>query len=394
MDNRNYNYIEAVGPTSSSAGSLYIAQLVVSGTEGDRYLVIGTVAAGTQADGAEPAGPFSIVCIDEFLPATGIQHDHYPDGAGTDMSSFPSIFWATMDSTAELNLALAFILPSGSGIITYREAGLHAFKLGVRDIAGDDFTNSTAGTGSYETMGSVTFDVPYAGDYLIMAGASVGKSVTTSNFNVRINVDGTTYCDAAMQVISASYKLPYAAMRKVTLTPGSKTISLEMQSNTAGVADCACTGIIALRVDDWPQVHTHHATGSYSTTTVAAWEDVPTGTLNQTYRLAAKESLILSYGIFRQPQAQDSGIRTQHGSGPTTAQENRNHSTAGERYIHFAAARILPSAGDYPIKQGIYDYASLVRPVIVDDSDVTVLQFTDDLSVEIRGGDILGGDIQ
>lgn len=382
MNNRNFQYNEWAGPTTNGFDFL-TANVALSGTVGDRYLMFGTIAAGINSGNIRASLVFN----------SGVyEYDHYIAVRDTlnDMYSCPMMFPRVLEGGETLEL----YIERDSGDVTARQAGVYAFRLLDNDVTSDNYFDDGGYTSSttYATVNTATktFTVPTAGDYLFLCTATVSKNETTAAFNTRFVVDSVAYGDATMRMKTADKFLPYAAMVKLTLSAGSHTMSVEQKVTSTGMAQCAYPSMVALCMADWPQIHSH-STASDTSTTTGAWVDVDA--MDSNFRLAEKESLILSYGLFRRAVANiDVGVQTIHGSGPTTAQENRNEFIGlGIEAVHFSAARINPTAGDYTIKQQLYNYAAGISTIA--DCAIAVLQMADDSTVRIRGASILGATI-
>ena len=386
MNSRNYQYNEWAGPTTSAAPTV-TATLSPTWAIGDRYCVIANIVAGMDTS------PFDVVLGGL---GTASDYDHYisPRDTANDMYCCPMIFSYVVVTGTEAP-ELYFDSDSAGAGTTARTASIHVFKMLENDQTNADYLaagSSTTNTTFTDVTGS-TVTIARTGTYLILACASVGKGETTANFNIQLAVNGTGYGDQTMRAVSPTHRLPWAHMVKLALTAGD-VLTIQHKVTTTGTVSTSYPSIVALWVGDFPNIQEHEDTGNVVAAfgTAGTWVDHTL--LEDDYRLAAFESLILSTALYRHGNASgDVSYQTLYDG--TTISESRNESVVGSgEATHFSVLRIDPSAGSHTILQQIQHEGVGALAATGSDCATAVLQFSDDLSVEIRGGDIPGGDIQ
>lgn len=391
---RGLLYDEHAGPTTALSCST--ANLVEDVAEGDDYLILSAGAYGNLSAA-------SFFTLDEYegpTYSTGLWPIDPTPASAADYCSCLSIYPYRILNSGAGNLDLLTNALVSSGTVTGREAILAAWKphpldvwsatFGTQwDLSGDASTSSS----SLTALVSKTWDVPTAGDYLIIACASVNKSELTAVFNVALNVDGTHYADATMLANSTTRVMPYMAMTKVSLAAGSHTMSIDMSATTTGSAQLVDGSLVALRCDGYPQVQYAESTGATSVTSVT-----PTYTTKATLaaRFRAQPTLILCSSLASQSfvtrivlqRAQLNGTDIQ-GSANTTA-------IANHEFPHFAADALTPTEGlDYTVTIQAAKATSGAGSGVVSINSATIAAITmkDDATVYIRGGQILAGQI-
>ena len=393
FDNRNLQHFEWSGGTDTTTFQSELFTL--RGTIGHKYLVISSIAVGAVPDGINPAGPFA-ARVDGDFSGFGTEYTHdieVRDGTSPDMYSCPMIFPITF---AGVSGDMRFTIVPASGSVTARQGSIHAFRLTDTDFTNSNYlgAGSTSGSTSFVdvTGSSKTFTVDADGDYLIIACASVGKGELTANFDARLVVDGTGYSQQAMRANSTTKKFPYAAIKKLTLTAGSHTMSIQHKVTTTGDVTTSQASVMALRFDGFPNIQVIEDTADGSATTADTnWHSHTN--MTDSYTLAAYEALVLSCSQYRRGLGSvDASAQTLYDG--ATIQESRNESViANSESVHFSCLRINPTAGAHTVTQQIKNHGSGVSSAFLSDSVTAVIQTQGAPRLSVFGGKFFGGQL-
>lgn len=380
---------DAAPVSATSRAPITACTLVPTWTVGDRYLVVATCAVN------ESTTTVSAELHVDGSPSFGF--DIAPKDFTNDYFACPMVFPRTVQTGAE---TLELIVDSAASApdpgATVRQAQLAVFKLTDLDVTNADHASAGSSTTNttYTTVTGSTCTIPEAGEYLIVACAQVGKGELTANFNIRLALNGTTaYGDQTMRANSTTKNFPWATMVKLTLAAGD-VLTIEHKVTTTGTVSTAYASIVALRVNNMPQVQevedfTTDADNSTTSTTYADIVDVS----QTSFMLQAFPSLVLSCAHIRRGGiAVDASIQTLV-DGATVLESRHETVTNNTEQTHFAVHPFTPSQGAHTIKQQWRSEGGGITAAIHQDSAIAILCLEDNATVRIFGGNILGANI-
>jgi hypothetical protein len=371
--NRNFQFNEWAGPTTSTS-FFATAALTPTWTPGDRYLVIGTVAAGVDITA------FEVEIFGVYSYSVAVRD------SVNDRFSCPMIAPYTAQGAGEL--FELFINPIGGAAATARQAFLGVFKMLECDLANDyilagSSTNST----TFETVTNSTVTITEPGDYLVLACAKTGKDETTANFNMRLAVNGTTgYGDQTMRANSVIHFLPWAAMQRLTLAAGD-VLTIEHKVSTTGSVSTTQASVVAIRIDTLGDVVEAEDMGDDTNTSTY----IAKPGLNDIFPSRAFLSLMLSCGRYRRGSgSQEASVRTTYDG--VVVQESRNESPAGgSEAVHFCAKGVTPTVAQHIIQQQFQQEPGGLIGAILSDAAVALIGMASDATVRILGNATLRG---
>jgi len=149
------------------------------------------------------------------------------------------------------NDVTSYISPSNT------QSSIIALKLSSLDYYAQQEARTTTTSTSFVDKTTLTFTPATAGDYIILASATVDGSSNAYDYKAQLTIDGTAYNTANIEVRDAGNKESWMVMKKVNLTAASHTIKIQYAGEssskiTVGMADAR---IVALRADEFLENH-------------------------------------------------------------------------------------------------------------------------------------------
>lgn len=390
--NRDLHVATSMGLSTISAPGSTKLSYVGTGVEGKRYLACISCVAGNTA------GAFDVLAFE----SGDLVYDHYivPAPAGTSHYSCP--MWFPYNSGNPLpagpnNITLNLDLWPDSGTVDIREAVIALFQLNEADIYDPTYLGASASTNStsFVPIWSKSFEVPRAGDYLIMATAACAKDLTGSNFNARLTVDGIAINDALMRARSAIFGrgFPWCALAKTgagltlaSLSAGSHTIAIEGKVATSGTMYAFYPSIVALRCDLLPAIH-YAESRSESTTTATSYQTK----LTLAKRMAANPMLYLLAAMGTRTSTADRQQMRAQRDGSTLHESQVQCIVGTSENAHGAVYGETPSIGDHELTvQWDWDVSGLGNAKITE-AAIAAIEVENNVSCRILGGSYYGG---
>ena len=129
-------------------------------------------------------------------------------------------------------------------------ARIVAIELFDEDVYEQDELRSTTSLTAYQNKKTLTFTPATAGEYIIIATATVDGNSTSYDFLTRLNIDGSLYQSQNIEPYYTGSRYPWVIMKKVNLTAAPHNITIQYASeNGAASAGIAHARIIALRAN-------------------------------------------------------------------------------------------------------------------------------------------------
>ena len=390
MNLRTVQSAEDLGTSTTTTG-VTKARLTFTGTAGDEYWVLGCATVGAVGS------THVILSWEDLLNGELFYMESLIPYQATDYYNWPLLGRITLPSgSPNFDVQMSGTVGGGGApffpTIDIRETRIIAIKTHPMDFAADDFLSggSTSST-SYATIVSHTFDVPRAGDYLIVCTCKTQKLVTSSSYNVRLLIDGVAYGTSTMRSITttALMGLPYQMVRKVTLAAGSHTIEVQARTITSGNVGLTQVGLLGLRCDTFARTHYHESLTESSTTSSTYATKVSVNVTPQ-----AKPHIVIAQAYVRR---QTDPIRHQTLDGATVVQAGQYESPAG---VGGAAAQCTLSALEY-VTPGSRAWRTWATQYATDgvgastgfitEAAICALQVSDDTTLRLYGGQYDGG---
>lgn len=385
MNNRNFQYASVAGPTTSGT-AITMANLVFTGAVDDRYMVIGSSAAGLTIEAFDAS-------IEDAAGAMTLTNPIAPRDIVSDVYSLPMIFSYTLIATGfDLRITGNSV---GTADLTMRQSCMAAFKMLGSDLTSGDYaaagSSTTRSDGSYDTVTNSTVTIVKSGEYLIFANAFCRKDELTANFDIRLALNATTgYGQQSMRANSTTGFFPWAHMRKLTLTAGD-VLTIQHKVTTTGTMITNNASVVALYIDDFPNVLEIEDTADASQNTADTdWHDH--GNMNNVYALQPYKALLLSCGQYRRGGGSvDASMQTLYDG--TTIQETRNESViANGEATHFCAKALDPATGgQHSLTQQIKNHGTGITSAFISDGATAVLQMNNNATMRIRGNATIFG---
>lgn len=398
MNNRNFQYTEFAASSTSSSATVGTHTLT-GWSASERYLIIANIIAGARADGLDAGGPFEVGLSDDTGNPGGFTCDVAQQDYTNDMYAFPMIFpFDCAGLSGDPTLQIDLVLPSGTGLVTYRQSGIYPFKLLGNDQTNEDYLTAGSSTDqtTFQTVTGSTVTIAKDGDYFVLACAKVGKGETTANFNIRLALNGTTgYGDQTMRAVSTTKFFPWATMKRLTLVAGD-VLTVEHKVTTTGTVSTNNPSIIALYADDLANLLTIEDTADGSAATVATagtWKDH--NNMGTEYRLRAFAALLLSCAQYRRGAAAvDSSMQTLY-DGTTVAESRAESVAANTEQTHFATLALDPAtAGDHTVVQQHQNHGTGITGAFISDGATAIIGMENNTTVQIYGNcELYGGEI-
>lgn len=388
---RNFEYTEYAGPGSTTGTFVTIVSHGVTGSsEGEKYIIVGTVACGTGPNGAEPGGPFTVSLTDYGGNGTGASCPISPRDPGNDMYSIPVVLVTEHLPGSPPAIEFEMSMGASDGTFTYQQAGVYTMRLGPNDVYNTTQGAANSTSTSFATVTDSSVTIPRTGEYLVLSSATVNKNELTANYEIRLAVNGATFYDTqTMRAVSTTKYFPWASVVKLSLTAGD-VLTIEHRVLTTGTVTTQYGQIVALFTQDLPSLLYAEDRGDDSTTSTS-YQD-KTG-MSTTFRTPDFLSWMISCGRYRRGAASvDAWAQTLVDG--TTVQESRNESVAGgHESVHFAMKGWTPTIGDHTIKQQYKSDGAGISSAFLADAAIAVITTEDNSTVKILGGSILGATI-
>lgn len=394
MNNRDYRSDYSAGPTSAANQIANEVQIAFTGTEGDVYVVLATCCG--RGDGAVVE-----IGVQDNNGSDVWRHRLAMKDTATDYFSAPIMFLYTVPAGGAVDLGV-YLFSSGATSVTLRNTFIGMFKLLDTDAFVDGLTGSVDTTSDTTfavcTNSAVTFDVPFAQDYLIITVGLSGKNSTAASFSVQTSVTDdelgtpttTTYSDTIFRMVTVGVSnfWPYASVKKLTLAAGQCDIHIEHKVTTSGTVSTNIA-ILAIPVRTMPAVHENEDTANFTTTSTTYVENT---NIEDDYTLGAQETLLLSYGIqWRAAANVEHQMKSTYDG--TTFHETSYESVAASsqsKMVHMGGYTVTPTAGPHTIEQYLSKESTGVTAANLSDAAIVAIMFRDDATVWIMGANIYG----
>mgnify|MGYP001559224984 CR=1 FL=1 len=385
MNNRDFQY--STTPTTAP-------QLQFTATVGDRYLVLADGQIGNAAGTA-----FDAIM---YLPGgTDYWHQPVQPVVAGDIFSCPMMFDYTIIEAPPNNFDFTLV-PGGS---VYSNLIVCAFKLVDGEFASVDASAASTSSATYVSLmtledspGSGTITVPVAGDYLIRAVCNAKLNSSTNSFFVRLVVDGAaapSYTEATKMAVSATVGGPWEAMVKLNLAAGTHTVTIDVKTNGTDTATISFAKIVMLREDAFPRIfYLDSRSAANANTVYPTYTTKASGTL--TARTQDKPHLLLSSWLsLESVNARIVYNRTLQDDTTALAETINKMPAANIEFSHTALSAFTPTVGDHTFKiQGAKDATGAgTGNNTISQAAIALIQMSDDVTVRIRGGVLLGGTI-
>lgn len=391
MNHHDVQSASLAGPTTGF-GTATMAHLSYHGTQNDSYYVLGfrTIGAVT--------GNYVEASLNDNILGAADNDYKINELNATDYYNIPQIYnipyvlgaanpnldWTILDGVNPASAPNTFT-DQDSCVVAIKAAAVTAIS-GLITIT----TSSTSyGNENYSGGPSgVTFNVPVAGDYIIIAAAAVSKNDITANFLTKLVIDGVDHNEMTMRAITATngYYIPFGCVRKVTLAAGTRTISFQQKIVTSGTAILAQGTILVLRADNFAAVYYGETLGAQNTG-LATYQDA--NTLTATAQNVAH--IVLSSAVVNRATTKAVLHKTIQDATDLTVGNNMSPQSNGAQMSSFCMAAVTPTAASHTWKQQFCRDATTGIPnANIKDCALLVIQPADNATVRILGGKILG----
>jgi len=277
-----------------------------------------------------------------------------------------------------------------------KQASIVVFKKQDGDFySREPLVDSSTASTTYVDALQLTFTPPDTSDYLIIAVAPCGKTVTTSNFYLRLfdQNTSTAYGERQVRVRKANtHYMPYHIFTRVLNLSGAQDFRLQIKSVTSGVCFIQEGIILALRLNSFPR-YEYAESLTRDTTTSTTFQDKTTLTMTSPQ---GRETLVLSSSLM-DGNSTTASMKSQVTIDGAAFSEPINEADSGmSGVVGFPSGgmrMIIPTQGvDMQFKT---QYASEDGAMTagISESRIFTLLPQDGYSVWIKGANILGGKI-
>ncbi len=248
---RQYYYAESIAESSYNTDTNYQDKTTLTFTPDDNstYLIIASWLmrqswTSTWANG-------------KLTRTTGTPKDFneliYLPKDATDYISGGTIGIDTFSSSPDSQTyKIQYATSNTSGTTYMKEAKIVALKLSSADKYAESEEISTTTSTSYQDKTTLTFTPDTAGDYIIIATATVYGSSTSYDFRTQLSVDGVASSTSNIETANTSNRYLWGIVKKVNLTAASHTIKIQYSTESSSYsAKIAHARIVALRADEF-----------------------------------------------------------------------------------------------------------------------------------------------
>ncbi len=197
-------------------------------------------------------------------------------------------------SPEEQTYKIQYRTNNAAGTARIKEAKIFAIKLAADDEYSESETRNTTTSTSYQNKTTLTFTPATAGDYIIIASATLDGSSASYDWRAQLDIDGTAYSNSNIETVNSANRYLWAIVKRVNLNEASHTINIQYSSENAGAtAGIAHARIVALRADRFSNNY-YAESETRNTTTSTSFQNKTT--LTQTPQ-AAEHLIISSAGL-------------------------------------------------------------------------------------------------
>ena len=383
--NRDLHWIaDASVSTYTNIGGDKLDLTVTDAIAGERYLLFFNAVAGNTGGTPPYALSFS------STQGTDIQLWVYSitPKNNADFYSLAGAFeiGPLVDQNVTALINVSDLMSGGGATLDVKQAAIAMFLRDDLDGVKTDSFVSTTNT-SFVALSTLTLEVPTAGDYYIYAVASSRKSVTTSNYSLRLTVDGTSVSDASMRSPDVGDTLPWSALYKATLAAGTKTITVDGKVTSAGTLTAEEITIYAIRADRFPASWYSESRGA--TTITATYPSFQTK-LSQTLRSPTDDLLVLTSAPFITTVGNTVYGLSQY-DGTDMQQSSATAVGGGDETAHSGLYPLTPTVGDRTVTIKAAKSGGL--GITISDAAILTLRLKDNATLYDYGGQVLGGEI-
>lgn len=392
MNLRPVHYAEDLTSHTSDSGATGVT-LSYTGTVGENEWVLASTTAGFDAGNNisifYPVGAGGLdvtpIATGDFYNFPGLYPGQVTLPSGT--PNFSDIVAGVINPTH----GLAHVIVKESSMMTIKQLASDGGNVGAMNgLVIDGSTEST----SYAAMnseGEASVDVSVAGDYLLIVTGSASKTETTANYLVKVALNGTDYCEQTFRASAADVSKiwPYGFVRRVTLTPGTYTISVQGKVNTTGTMNFIYGAVACLPLSTFA----NYWYNQQLTNIVPNFPGFQTGNSLTAFLEGGRNYLVIASALVTRSNGMS--WQTVDELGTILSSGTVASMTAGTQFCMWAQSRIS-AVSDIrkTFSQQVSKSAVGAGGASMTQCAIIVIQEADDSTVHIRGGTIKGGTIK